>query len=541
MSERGRVALIFASIALVAGGAGYYFFKIYSPAKELEGAQAEVVSWEARWQAARDCLLGKSPGSSRTSEALAIREMNPDPWDRGRCTPLISKLTRGPAPDTGMPAVEQAWLALDKAAGAAANAFAKHVGSSTTLVDNPLPGALDNLDAARATLRRAVQLPASEQTSLRPLDTATIVPIEDGSEPVTSLTVDALPSARGLVLFGKTESRMVQIALPMGGAPLVGRVGPGSFRAPPELNWGATGGPMIVRGAGKKRDSTGEVRAGLFDAEGALPSPTTLPIVMPLPDRGNVFEDPGDLAPGDQFGAVTIAGAVGTLEDGAAVYGGYRTLAIARASGGSITAEPPLAIDTATMSVDVDGRGALVWSTPDGAPRARLFGPGTDGAVHELPDPVVGAPCLTRERAWVKAIGESAFSFGGGQPAQRVPVPRSAGLTGCTPEAALFRVRDQPTQVIVCTDTCRSTVVPAGAPTYSAVTAVGGKVVAIAAHGGVLGVWREGQGPVFYALPVDAKPVLAHEWPAMALTDGNAIDVLARGSKTFVVIRIPAS
>jgi hypothetical protein len=35
--------------------------------------------------------------------------------------------------------------------------------------------------------------------------------------------------------------------------------------------------------------------------------------------------------------------------------------------------------------------------------------------------------------------------------------------------------------------------------------------------------------------------VLAHEWPAMALTDGKVIDVLARGDKSFVVIRIPAT
>ena len=32
--------------------------------------------------------------------------------------------------------------------------------------------------------------------------------------------------------------------------------------------------------------------------------------------------------------------------------------------------------------------------------------------------------------------------------------------------------------------------------------------------------------------------VLAHEWPAMALSNGKVIDVLARGPKTFVVIRI---
>jgi hypothetical protein len=84
MSDRGRVVLILVVIGLLAGGGGYYFFKIYQPAQDLKNAQSEITAWETRFQGARDCLLGKSPGSSRTSEALAIREMAPDPWERGK-------------------------------------------------------------------------------------------------------------------------------------------------------------------------------------------------------------------------------------------------------------------------------------------------------------------------------------------------------------------------------------------------------------------------------------------------------------------------
>src|SRR5690242_4841460 len=94
-SERGRVIAIFLVVALIAGGAGFYFIKIYRPKQVKQDAQDEIVAWEARFKAARDCLLGPKPGSAKTSEALAIREMAPDPWDRGKCTPLISKLTRG--------------------------------------------------------------------------------------------------------------------------------------------------------------------------------------------------------------------------------------------------------------------------------------------------------------------------------------------------------------------------------------------------------------------------------------------------------------
>src|SRR4051812_6386920 len=146
----GRVVLIFTVVLLLAGGAGYWFFKIHTPAKELQAAQGEVTAWEARFQGARDCLLGKTPGSAKTSEALAIHEMAPDPWDRGKCTPLIGKPTRGEADDTGVPAIEKAWGELDKSAQKAAAAFATHVSSSTTLLDDPLPAALDGLDDARS-------------------------------------------------------------------------------------------------------------------------------------------------------------------------------------------------------------------------------------------------------------------------------------------------------------------------------------------------------------------------------------------------------
>ena len=109
-SERGRIVGIFAAVALVAGGAGFYFFKVYQPQEQRAAAKDEVVAWEQRWKAARDCLLGPAPGSSKTSEALAIRELSPDPWNRGSCTPLISKLSRGDAPDTGLAPVERAWV-----------------------------------------------------------------------------------------------------------------------------------------------------------------------------------------------------------------------------------------------------------------------------------------------------------------------------------------------------------------------------------------------------------------------------------------------
>ncbi|HEY5926811.1 MAG TPA: hypothetical protein VIV11_34225 [Kofleriaceae bacterium] len=537
MSDRGRVVLIFGIVALIAGGAGFYFFKIHQPKVQLEAAQAEIATWETRYQEARACLLGKTPGSTKTSEALAIREMAPDPWDRGKCTPLVSKLSRGIANDTGIDAIEAAWAELEKAAQRAALAFATHVGSSTTVEVDPLPKALDDLDASRGKLRTTAKLSATEQTGT-PLAPAQIVPLVDGKDPVSELIVDALPSAHGLVLFGKTANRQVQVALEAGGTPKVARVGAGSIRAVPDLSWGATAGMLTVKTKGKT--SVGEVKAGAMDAEGVITTPTALALTVPIAKQGGLFDDPGGmLEPGDQVGSIMLASVAGSLAEGAFAYGGYQTLVIARAKANAITADPPIKIDVATASTDVDGRIAIVWTTLDKISRALLVRKGGEDA-FELPSSFAGPPCMTSDRVWLMANGPEVFAFGGGKPLARYPVAPFTGLQGCTADAALVRKRDRPSEIEICADQCRKVQIPSGAPSSAAVTVVGGKLRAIAAHAGVLGVWSEDKKPVFYALPMQAKPVLAHEWPAMALSNGKVIDILARGEKTFVVIRIPA-
>lgn len=540
MSDRGRVVLIFAVVALVAGGGGFYFLKVYQPAQQLAAAQEEVTGWEARYQEARDCLLGKSPGSTKTSEALAIREMAPDPWDRGRCTPIVSKLSRGPSNDTGLESVEAAWAELDKAAQAAAIAFAKHVASSTTLEGNPLPSALDALDTARAKLRNVAEMPATEQIGT-PLLPAQIIPLVDGKDPVTELVIDALPSAHGIVVFGKTDNRQVQVALTTGASPAISRVGAGTIRAVPDASWGATAGALTVRGSGKAQDTSGDVRTGAMDPEGVIATPTTLSLAAPLMTSGRMFDGSATtFVAGDQAGSIMLAAVGGTLADGAVVYGAYQTLVVARAKANAITADRPIKIDIATASTDVDGRIALVWTTLDKTHRALVLRTGGEDAI-ELPSAFAGAPCMTSDRVWLAGTTPEVFSFGGGRPLVRIPVAPYSGLQGCTADAALVRKRDRPREIEICADQCRKVRIPSGAPEHSAVTAVGGKLRALAAHGGVLGVWSEDKPPVFYALPVAAKPVLAHEWPAMALTDGKVIDVIARGAKAFVVIRIPAT
>jgi hypothetical protein len=515
-SERSRVVLIFAAVAVVAGAGGYYFFKVYQPAQTKQAAQEEITRWEQRFTAVRDCLLGAKPGSQKTSEALAIREMTPDPWNRGACTPLIGKLSRGDEPDTGIKDVETAWVELDKAAGRAASAFATHVMSSTTLKQDPLPAALDELDAARTALRRSAGMPVLAEAG-KPLRAAQIVPVTDGDETLKELFVQTKPSAHGIIVFGKSrKDRDVEIVLRTGSTPLVAPA-TGVLRSVPDITWGAVAAPD-------------RVQFGAIDDKGVMTTP------------------------GEQKVAnAQIDAIVGARINGMIVYNTDKQLVVGRigpdSQPGTLTAtwEPPIAATGMQTAIDVDGRAAIVWHD-DKQSHGRIVAPGAPGVpaaaaasgepVVDLGDNPLGATCMTNDRAWM-STGTGVLAFGGGKPLVMRANPFFV-MMGCTNDAAVLRSIDPRKPFLVCTDDCRTVDVPAGAPELATATAVGGKLVAIASHGGVLGVWHEG-GPVeFFGLPEVADPVMAQEWPAMAMTDGKVIDVLARGAKGFVVIRIPA-
>src|ERR1041385_7905178 len=103
-----RALIVIGIVALVAGAAGFWFVKIYRPKQIRSDAQAEITEWETRFAAARACLLGPTPGSSKTAEALAIREMSAEAWKGGSCTAAMGKLTRSGASQSGIDEVEQA-------------------------------------------------------------------------------------------------------------------------------------------------------------------------------------------------------------------------------------------------------------------------------------------------------------------------------------------------------------------------------------------------------------------------------------------------
>jgi hypothetical protein len=501
-TERSKALPIFLAVAVLAAGAGYYFFKIYSPKQQKLAAQAEIDGWEMRWKAARDCLLGPTPGSSKTSEALAIREMNPDPWNRGTCTPLISKLNRGDEPDTGIKDIEAAWVELDKSAGRAAGAFATHIASSTTLKDDPLPTALDQLDAARVELRKAAAMPAIEQSG-KPLRAAQIIAITDGDAPIKEVSVETKPSAHGMIIFGQSKTRDVEIALHTNAAPTVGAID-GTLRSVPDMKWGAH---VVADGQA--------IDIGAIDDTGKMPTATT-----------------------QKLAQAGIAAIVGSAQSGEVVYGNDKQLIVSHANAGVTTTDPPIAATSSRAAIDVDGRVALMWLDGKLA-HGRILRPGADEPAVELGDVALGAMCLTKDRAWV-TTATGVMAFGGTQPVVNRANPFYTML-GCTADVALFRSMDPHKPFLICTDDCRTATLAAGAPELSAVTVVGGKLVAIASHDAVLGVWREGAPVEFFGLPEPADPLMAHEWSAMAMSDGSVVDVVARGHKGHIVIRIPAN
>lgn len=508
MSEKARIAAIFSVVGVLLGGGLFYFFKIHQPKQARAAAQAEVLAWEQRLDAARTCLLGPSPASPDTGEALAIRELTPDPWDRGTCTKLIGRLARGVAEDTGLMTVEHAWMTVDRAAAKVATAFVSHVDPSGEPIEkrgqkSPLPAALAELDAAHADLRKAAGMGPPAYASVPALPRAEVLPLALDGAAVTELEARLPPSAGGMVAFGAAKGKgEVQVVLTPGAAPRIVRTGPGSVLALPDLTWGAAG-------------LLSEVVIGTTDAAGTFSAKTSLP----TPDRA------------------VVELAVGTLASGLVAYGSSAGLTLARASGETFVADKPFPVVGVAVTADPTGRALLAWTAPDGTAIGMFF----DGRTAQPPARVSfkadrGAPrtaCLTNDRGWVAGDdGLSSWAQSFDQTGQPASTFQAHALLGCGADAALLQ-RQGSQEFEVCSATCRTVELPRMRSSRVA-TIAHDKVVAVVARPGVLGVWREGGAPAFYATATNLRPL-------RALSDGKVIDVLADTDDGVVVVRVPAA
>jgi hypothetical protein len=510
--ERGKAAVlaIVAVAAIAFAGGAYYLLQIYLPQQKRVPARAEIARWEERLASARACLLGDAPGSSSTREALAMRELAPDPWSRGTCTQLISKLSRGEAEDTGMPAVEAAWRGLERAAGKVGAAFLAHVDPlgepAANRKPDALPVALDGLDAALAALRGTVDLPPPPaRPATPPLPAAEIIPLRDGDKPVRSLASWTMPTMGGVIAFGGSEARELQMTLAPGAPPVVRPVGSGVLRTVPDAAWGAGGGPDQI-------------------------------LIGPLDDQGQLIapEGPADKRAIKVPGQGRVFAVAGTAEDGLVVAGGQSSLVLVRSRAGKLTADKPIAIEQLAFALDPAGRALVAYNDdPDGKLHGFVARAGAPAQLLDLGETHAGGACLTARRGFIAGPdSDQILSFDAESGAITPHTWARHDLLGCTAGAALLQ-KQNAAHFVVCADDCRVAVLQGMRP--SKISALAGDEVVSAIHRDqLLGVWREKGPPRYFRLPA---PMLSLQ---LAISDGKVLDIVAQADAGMVIVRVPA-
>ena len=504
MSDRNRVIAIFAGVAVVLGGGAFYYTKIYAPGQARDQAREEYEEWDKGWQALRTCLLG-SERSSKVSESLAIHEMTEPSWSAKSCTPLVGKLARGPGESSGITAIEEAWVNVDRSGSKLADAFAHHVATGSSWKEDALPGAMTTLETARQRLRSALDLPEDRQIKLGVLPQADIEILDSG---LGQLRTDPYrATANGVIYFGKRVGKEVQVVLRANRRAAISIVDR-TTRAVPDPTWGAS-------------IEDGKLLIGPVLDNGTIAAPTA---TLDLPKLK-----------ADEQG-YAIAGVAGTPAAGLVLLGNESKLVVARSTSTGFALDAPIPLTRATAEVDLDGRVAAIWSDAKRTPHARLWEPGKpDQDLQIKTDPeAFSALCLTRDRVWLTAPGVI-YGLSAQAP---ISVATDGELVGCSADAAILAAGSGAYQV--CAAECRQAMI-ADTAHLVAITDVGGKLVGVTSHAGVIGVWHEGnKEPTLYGLREPLEIAMGRERPPMALTDGTVIDALATAEKGYVTIRVPA-
>lgn len=503
-SDRTKVILIFAAVGVALAGGLVYFFKVHKPKSELKDAQSEILAWDAKWTALRGCLLGPQPGSSKLAEALSIRELSPDPWERKTCTQLVSQLSRGEAEGTRVPAVEEAWRVMDRAAGKVAVSFVSHVdpgGDGMRKKPEPLPEALDELEAAYAALRKAADLPpVTPVTNTKPLPAATIVPVELEGKRIGRVQEPYVTSRSGLLAFGALEGTEVQLQLVANKPPVVSRVGAATQRALPDATWGARALPDAVE-------------VGQLDDKGLMPSPARL----------------------DLPGPTQILAVVGSWADGVVVYGAGNQLVLARCKAGACTPDKPQLVRSVAFATDAATGTTMLAIAGDDTLSAITLDP----AKLDATPAVIGTSgfpkllCLTNDSAWMQYTLESTVRTMEIKNGTGTDVPDDEhGLMGCSPNGAiLFKEYGDPSYRRCANGQCEAALPKSRLHLVPTVLTPNG-IAGVEARGGVLAV-RRGGTTDFYAVPNGLYPIAA-------MTDGNTLDALAWSAEGLVIARVSA-
>ncbi len=536
MSERGNGKIIAIAIVCLAGvgGAAYWFFGVRAKDNEKAVAQAEILEWEKRLASARECMFGKTPASSDSGEALAVRELPPltpeeqtekeDPKKK-TCATLVGAIARGVAPDTGIMPVEHAWMSLNRAAAKVATSFAVRKDPyGKTAADerrgvSDLPDALRELDKAHAELRQAAGLPPATSTAkVAALPVAQIVPMLVGGAEITGIDTFPRPSAGTLVMWGVTKDEPVQVTLVPGAAPRLEKVPAFTVRSmTPGAAWGAAG-------------LGGGVAVSALDANGVFAAPQS------ISDKGG-----------------SLLAAVGPIDDSLVGFATEDGLVFAHGKGTppAFTLDKPIRAGVTQIAFDpIAGRALVSWAElPPLSARAAVDpeapGPlvGTivqNGAPIQVVNIGTGDPihsCLSRRHGFVVTSNQELMRFDASG-AMPMEIDRDHSLVGCGASGALLSEYGS-TRFTVCDDAgCRLVELKGARPSdYAALAS--DHVVSIAVRERVLAVWSEKAPPAFYRLPEKVVP-------RKVISDGKTIDVLAESATEnkplhYVLVRVPAT
>ena len=499
--DRAKVIGMFVAVVVIAVGGIVWYFKVHQPATRLADAQAEIAAWSVRWEAARDCLLGKTPASSKVSEALAVRELSPDPFDRGSCTSLISQLTRGEAVDTRIPAVEDAWGTLDKAATKVGTSFISHVdpGGDIQKKPDPLHVALDDLETAYANLRKTAEMappPAPKET--KPLPAAQITRVTFGGKRILSVQEPYITSRAGLLAFGAVDGTEIQLQFTTGKPPTIAAVGAGMQRAIPDSSWAARAMPDGVE-------------VGQVDDKGAIATPTKL--ALPGPTQ--------------------VLAVVGSWADGVVVFGAGTQMIVARGKAGTFTPDKPYTVRGMAFATDATtGTTTLAWADDQSHMQVLTLDP---SALETTPTTIdqEGFPklvCLTNDAAWMQYTHEAMIETMELTKTTHVSVPDDEhALMSCSPGAAIFY---QEGSYRSCAHGECQAVTPGSKRNKLPVAAVPNGIVGVETRGSVLAI-RKGGPTDHYAVPTGFVPLVA-------MTDGNVVDVLGWDADGLLIAKVSA-
>jgi hypothetical protein len=485
--RRNRSAAMMAIGVLAVVGLVLLVF-VYRPRQVKSAARDEIDAWDARWLAARTCLIGDKPAAASVGQAFAIHEME-HATDIKKCKPLM-KLWRDTKADSGLDDVELAWKRMSVAVQKVTDQYAVHY-SNPARPDLKLPAALDAVEGARGQLRAAADMSVTPAVGPA-IQSAEIVPLVVAKEPVISLE-PFVASAHGGVAFGKTAAGSIEVVLTAGGAPQVANVVDGAVRSTADLAFGALA-------------EMGRIRIGMFDAFGVF---TGEPQQIAMP------------------GHVSVLVAAGTQTAGVVVYGIDAMVVARRAPGAdSFVSAKPVDVANIISTVDpVTNRAAIAWTDHAGKTSGQMVSAGD--AVVDLG--ATGDPqqmCLTTDRAYVMTTGALVPFAETAQPSQLVA---NSALRGCSPNAAIVQTIGVRDAFSVCSDSCRSVKLP-DLPIENAPVVINRKLVAVAARDGVIGLYREGRPPSFVAARVTGV--------VNAITDGKLIDVIAQSPEGLVIARI---